>query len=229
MKILKGVSEKINGNMKVYAGTSGELANLNRSNYLKKAGLKSEDLILTGLVHGNKVAVVGEKEKGMIIPQHDALITNAPGVILGTTGADCLPIFFWNKQKTIIGIAHAGWHGVERKTVEEVIKVLVGKYDCLMEDIVVEIGPHILDCHFEVQMDVVNVFSAYPKCLKKVGGKNYFSLQCIVKEQLVVLGLNSENIIMTKECTYCNADKYFSYRRDKPEEIEAMLAYIVLQ
>ena len=41
--------------------------------------------------------------------------------------------------------------------------------------------------------------------------------------------IEKENIKMSYECTFCEKEKYFSYRRDKPEEIEAMLAYITIK
>jgi len=37
-----------------------------------------------------------------------------------------------------------------------------------------------------------------------------------------------KNIEISPECTHCEQDKYFSYRRDKSEEVQAMVAYIGL-
>jgi len=92
----------------------------------------------------------------------------------------------------------------------------------------IEIGPHIKDCHFEVKDDLVKAFSYYPECVKKVKNNLYLNLEEIIIKQLVSVGLEKTNIIKSTECTYCS-DKYFSYRRDKPQEIQAMLAYIMLE
>jgi YfiH family protein len=223
MKILKGISKKADGNMKVGSVGSEE----NRRVYLNSLGFKSKDLVLIGLVHGNKVAVVSNENKGNVLPECDGFVTDMPGIILGVTAADCVPIWFWNKQGTVVGVAHAGWRGVQSEIVKEMIKLFVNKYNCLAGDIMAEIGPHIKDCHFEVKDDLIKAFFNYPESVKKVSSISYLNLEEIIIKQLVSVGVKNENIIKSTECTYCS-DKYFSYRRDKPVEIQAMLAYIML-
>ena len=58
---------------------------------------------------------------------------------------------------------------------------------------------------------------------------NYLNLQAIIKKQLITIGVLNKNIKETKECTFCDKEKYFSYRRDKPVDVEAMLAYVVIK
>ena len=53
-------------------------------------------------------------------------------------------------------------------------------------------------------------------------------LLSIIKKQLLSLGVKPENISSSDECTFCNVEKYFSYRRDKPEKAHSMIAYIVI-
>ncbi|MHB8904461.1 MAG: laccase domain-containing protein, partial [Patescibacteria group bacterium] len=55
------------------------------------------------------------------------------------------------------------------------------------------------------------------------------NLSRAVKDQLIKLGVQGDNISISPECTYCLTDKYFSFRRDNPKEIEAMIAYIGLK
>ena len=49
----------------------------------------------------------------------DALITNEKGVTLVTHYADCTPLFFVDKEKKAIGLAHAGWRGTVGRIGEE--------------------------------------------------------------------------------------------------------------
>jgi copper oxidase (laccase) domain-containing protein len=107
------------------------------------------------------------------------------------------------------------------------ISVFRNSYACEVSDICVEIGPHILECHFEIQDDLVEIFSEYGKYIQKVEGRTYLQLQEVIKKQLLSFGVSEKNIQMSPTCTYCS-DNYFSYRRDKPEIIEAMLAYIAI-
>jgi polyphenol oxidase len=234
MEIIKDFSAKLDGNMRIYRGSVHVDSNKNEANkrnrkiFLKKNGLNDEDLVLAGLIHGNKIVTVSNEDKGKVISECDGFVTNIPGIILGVTAADCISAYFWNKQKTVIGIAHAGWRGVQSKIAEEMVKIFIDKYGCLAKDIEVEIGPHIMDCHFEVQDDVIKNFLSYPDCLKIVENRKYLNLGGIIKKQLLSVGVEVENIQSTQECTFCEEDKYFSYRRDKPEDVEAMLAYITL-
>ena len=62
--------------------------------------------------------------------------------------------------------------------------------------------------------------------LKKWGDKIFLDLKELAKLQLIELGIKEENIEISSECTFCLKDKYFSYRRDKPEQIKTMLAII---
>ena len=41
----------------------------------------------------------------------DGLITNEPGLILCTSFADCVPLYFVDPKKQAIGLAHSGWRG----------------------------------------------------------------------------------------------------------------------
>ena len=43
--------------------------------------------------------------------EKDGLITNIPNIILTTYHADCVPIYFLDKEKKIVGLAHGGWRG----------------------------------------------------------------------------------------------------------------------
>jgi YfiH family protein len=234
MKIIKGFSTKLDGNMRIYRGNVHDKENenvrnkANRKLLLEKNNLDDANLVLAGLVHGNRIVVVGESDKGKVISECDGFVTDTLGMILGVTAADCLPIYFWNTQKTVVGIVHAGWRGVQKKIVTEMVSIFINKYGCLTKDIQVEIGPHIQGCHFEVKEDVINNFLDYPDCLSEVSGAKYLNLQSIIKNQLISSGIKDNNIKLPQECTFCEKEKYFSYRRDKPKDIEAMLAYITL-
>ncbi len=222
--LFKGITQKSDGNMRIAV----DVGSANRHNYFTNLSLSTDSLSLANLVHGNTVTVVREEDRGKVQETCDALVTNVPNTILGVTAADCLPVYFWNKQKTIIGIAHAGWRGIRSTIVQEVVKALVAEYACDVSEICVEIGPHIMDCHFEIKDDLAEMFSEYSDDIRRADGKIYLNLQNIAMKQLLATGVQHENVQLSTVCTHCN-DIYFSYRRDKPEIIEAVLAYIVLQ
>ncbi len=214
-----GISEKKDGSMK----NSKE----NRFLFFKNKKLDNKNIISTGLVHGSRVAIVDNVNKSKVIKDCDALITNQKNCLLTITVADCLPIYFYDKNKKIIALAHAGWRGVVLNIASELINIFTNYYSSNLNDIEIFIGPHIKDCHFEVKDDVLGKFKISESIIRDK--KKYINLSQVVKDQLLQLNISSNNITISDECTYCLNDKYFSYRRDKPEELETMISYIGLR
>ncbi|MBU2578878.1 laccase domain-containing protein [Patescibacteria group bacterium] len=60
----------------------------------------------------------------------------------------------------------------------------------------------------------------------KRSDKYYIDLPAIIKSQLIESGVNPENIIEYPDCAFCQKEKWFSYRRDKPKYVEAT-AFII--
>ena len=214
-----GISKKKDGLMK----SSLE----NRLLFFKNQNLDNKIIISAGLVHKNRVVIIDDIKHGQIISDCDALITNQSKYLLTITVADCLPIYFYDKNKKVTALAHAGWRGVGLNIAKEVISIFMNRYDSNLNDIEIFIGPHIKDCHFEVKDDVLNKFKISDSVIRDE--KTYINLSKIVKDQLLQLNINSDNISITDECTYCLNNKYFSYRRDNPKELETMIAYIGLK
>jgi len=217
--IYLGISEKKDGPMK----NSLE----NRFLFFKNKKLDKKIIISAGLNHENKVVVIDNLDESTIIPNCDALITNQDKYLLTITVADCLPIYFYDKNKKVIALAHAGWRGVVSEIATEVIKSLVGNYGSSPKDIEVFIGPHIQNCHFEVKNDVMSQFKTSDSVIQDE--KIYINLSRVVKNQLIESGIAKNNIDISPDCTYCLNDKYFSFRRDNPKELETMIAYIGLK
>lgn len=214
-----GISEKKNGPMK----SSLE----NRLLFFKDHNLDNKVIVSAGLVHKNKVVVVDDANESQLISDCDALITNQNKYLLTVTIADCLPLYFYDKNKKVVALAHAGWRGVASKIAENVIDVFINHYNSNLNGIEVFIGPHIRDCHFEVKDDVSRQFKISDSVIRDE--KTYINLSEVVKNQLLLLNINEDNINISDECTYCLNNKYFSYRRDNPEELETMIAYIGLK
>lgn len=211
-----GISQKKDGSMK--SDFSSRLL------FFKKLGLDKRIIISADLVHGNRVVIVDDVSESSVISKCDALISNNPKHLLSLTVADCLPIYFFDKNKSVIAIAHAGWRGIVSNIAKEVINTFIDQYDSNVSDIEIYLGPHIKSCHFEVKDDVASQFQgAY--ILNSAGGK-YIDLAGVVKGQALDLNILESNIHISSECTHCLENKYFSYRRDKPQELQTMLAYI---
>lgn len=196
----------------------------NRKRYFEKNGISINNVVSAEIVHGTKIAVVTSENKGQIIVWVDGLITNETGLFLSVTIADCVPIYFYDSEKKVIWIAHAWWRWITSDITKTMIDSFVNEYNSNPEDIFVYVGPHIQKCHFEIKDDIVEIFDN--DFVLRENGIIKIDLLWIIWDKLEKVGLKSENISSSPECTYCESNKYFSYRRDKPEKVEAMVGVI---
>lgn len=194
----------------------------NRSIFFEKIGTKGKQIFSADLVHGTGVKKVRPDDHPAIIKETDALISSGPDTVLAVTVADCFPVYFYNQKQNVFGVAHSGWRGTVGNISEKTIKALGDQ----PLDILVGIGPGIQACHFEIKDDILDNFSEYPDAIIKRGEKIFVDLPNIIKSQIIETGVPEQNIESSGQCTFCQNYKYFSFRRDRPKQIQAMLAYI---
>jgi polyphenol oxidase len=162
-------------------------------------------------VHGNRVEVVETEDSGRQIPDCDGLITTDPNLLLSVRVADCLPILITDKKGRFKGIIHAGWRGLDNGIIFNFFRVLKNALVFENEDLLVNIGPHICWCHYEIGPDVGGKFTAYPMSVKKKEGKFFLDLAQVAKEQFTGFGV--KNINISKVCTFEGGELY-SFRKD---------------
>jgi len=208
----------------------------NRETFFKKENIDPSRLININAAHGNNIFIVEEKDfsKGALVAETriencDGLLTNIKNSYLSVTGADCFPVCLWDKKREVIAITHNGYRGILAEIVPKTIKKM-GSFGSKPTDINIWIGPGIRDCHFSVTEDRADLFSKnYKNCIIDKQDQKYINLTCAIKKQLANSGIQDENIIDSEECTFCDTEKYFSYRRDHPEFVEAQMFIIHLK
>lgn len=216
------LSEKKDGQMIA----RDKIALRNRERFLKEYNISIKELISARLIHSTKVKRVTRRDRGKCIKNVDGLITNEKRVFISVTVGDCLPIYFYNPKEKVIGIAHSGWRGTVKNIAKDTIRKLKITFNSEAKETIVIVGPGISTCHFEIKKDVLRFFKNYKDFINKREERIFINLKEIIKKQLLLEGVLERNIIISKECTYCARDKYFSYRRDKPEKVHSMLAVI---
>ena len=89
----------------------------NNTRFAKAVGYDFNNRVFSDQVHDVKIYVVTESDKGKgaelknTIKGIDGLVTDVKNIPLITFYADCVPLYFYDKSKKIIGLAHSGWKG----------------------------------------------------------------------------------------------------------------------
>ena len=165
-------------------------------------------------VHSNRTLIVdGKKPEGSRVSGHDAIFTNRRDIYIAITVADCLPIFIHDGINQIAGLIHAGWRGTFLGITARAIREASLKLglDCSHSKFV--LGPCIQSCCFKVSSDVAILFPE--ENVVNRNGSAFIDIPSANRSQLMQAGVSPENIHILRECTFCNPDRFYSYRRTK--------------
>ncbi|WP_028986877.1 peptidoglycan editing factor PgeF [Thermicanus aegyptius] len=178
--------------------------------------------------HGRQVARVDEKTRGAgatsylsSIEKADGLLTSLSETLLTLFFADCVPLFFFDPGRMVIGIAHAGWRGTVRNIGQEMVEKMEKNYGTRRGEIWAAIGPSIGPCCYQVDEPVMEgVREVLPEEWEEVSipeGKGFFRLDLRKMNQILFEkeGIRRENIEVTHICTSCRTDLLFSHRKEK--------------
>jgi YfiH family protein len=215
-------STKKDGSMKI----KDKEEERNREKFLKKVGVDKNNVVFIKGCHGKRIKKVSKKDKGKIVEGFDGLITKEKGIFLGMTFGDCLPVFLWDKEKRVISLLHCGWRGIAKGIVEEGVKK-IKEFGIKPKEIFAFLGPGICKKHYEIKEDVLKKFKNYKRAIIFKKGKIFLDLKKVVKEKLENLGV--KHIFQSKECTFCQKQKYFSLRRDKKLRVQVALFGIEIE
>lgn len=200
----------------------------NRENYFKKIGIDPNRVVTADLIHGQKAIKVTEEMGGKMIQDADGLITNEKNLFLSATGADCFLIYFYDSLKQAVGISHTGWCGLLAGVIKNTIEGMILNFGSAPQNILVGISPGIRKCHFKINPEDKTKYENYPGTIIENKDEVFIDLAGIIKFQLQDNKVLEKNIEDSGICTYCDKDEYFSYRRDKPSEVQPMVGYIGL-
>ncbi len=179
-----------------------------------------KNLVFSNQVHDDKIYVVTKSDIGKGLTRKsdiigmDALICAEPNIPITTAYADCVPLFFLDKKKRVMALAHSGWKGTVKRIGQKTVAKMQSEFGCAKENILAAIGPSIGVCHFEVGDEVAKIFinEFGESVAEKFGEKYHVNLQKSIKMQFDEIGIPKENVTCADICTYCNKDLLFSHR-----------------
>ncbi|MBS0364420.1 MAG: peptidoglycan editing factor PgeF [Proteobacteria bacterium] len=201
-------------NVGVHVGDSPAAVTRNRQRIRESLTLPADPAWLEQ-VHGTGVAVLNPADPDPPRPlaAADAVVTRRPRAVCAIQVADCLPVLLAARDGSAVGAAHAGWRGLAAG----VIEAAVGALAVPQNDLVAWLGPCIGPGHFEVGGEVREAFLAHDPgadeaFVANARGRWQCDLPQLARRRLGRLGLRA--ISGGQWCTYADAARFFSYRRD---------------
>ena len=212
-------------NLGMHRGDSPKNVAENYRRLAAAIGFSPEKLVLANQTHSDVVRVVTEDDcLGSLshrdYPECDGLVTNTPGIALMVFSADCTPILLHDPVTGAVGAVHAGWRGTASGIVKKAVAAMVSAFGCKPENISAAIGPNIGPCCFETDADVPEAMvSALGEDAKPYiqarGDKFHVDLKQMNALWLRRSGVS--NIEISKRCTACSPELFWSHRVTKGE------------
>jgi len=195
-------------NLALHVGDTAETVLNNRvalSNYLK---LPTEPVWLEQ-VHGNRI--INDDSRNTNIA--DGMYTEEAGVVCTVMTADCVPVLLCNSNGTEIAAVHAGWRGLCAGVLDNAVSC----FRTVPDELLVWIGPHIRQDNYEVRDDVRDACINQDTQLRQAFVRNNYGhwqadLELLVR--LILLKYGISKIYSIGQCTYAQADNFYSYRRN---------------
>ena len=214
-----GVSVGLYASMNPADHVGDDLQAVTQNRILLRSQLPSEPFWLKQ-VHGDVVA-----QAGVGPVEADACIVRAADQVCVVLTADCLPVLFCAADGSVVAAAHAGWRGLCAGVLERTVAAM----GVPGQHILAYLGPAIGPRAFEVGAEVREAFMALDDAaadafVPQENGKYLADLYLLARQRLAKVGVTQ--VYGGGECTYFDADRFFSYRRDGATGRMASLVWI---
>lgn len=161
-------------------------------------------------VHGIRVLDI---DGGMGSTEADASVTHQVGRVCAVLTADCLPVLFCDCEGEVVAAAHAGWRGL----LGGMLEASVAAMHIPAANVMAWLGPAIGAQAFEVGDEVRDAFIAeQPEASAAFAahrpGKWLADIYALARMRLLRIGVT--RIYGGDACTYTDAARFYSYRRD---------------
>lgn len=199
----------------------------NRQRIAEMLGLDLKQFVTAQQVHGDRIYVVQESDRGRgacdyatAVPETDGLITDRQGIALMMFFADCVPVMLVDPVRRAIGICHAGWRGTVAQIPLRTVQRMTEAFGSRPADILAAIAPSIGPCCYEIDEAVERqVRMAFgekaDRLLKKQSNQKWLlDLWQANEISLLEAGVPEMNIQASGICTNCNSKLFYSYRAD---------------
>ena len=143
----------------------------------------------------------------------DAAVSHSLNHVCVVQVADCMPVLFAAADGSRVGAAHAGWRGLAGGVLEATVRAM----HTPPAELHAWMGPAIGQAYFEVGEEVRAAFlaadaEAATAFIANERGRWQCDLYALARRRLAGLGVTS--VHGDGWCTFSDAGRFFSYRRD---------------
>jgi YfiH family protein len=192
-------------NLAVKTGDAQGRVHDNRRALAAALGIAPENVVMARQVHGAELLWHEAPQDPQIYAEvvkspyeADAHATAQPGLVPFVMTADCLPVALAGPGG--VAMAHGGWRGLAGGVLERAAESVRAE--------AAAVGPGIGPCCYEVGDEVLEAFEP----LEGVAEGRMLDLPAVAR---ALLERHSVTAVETADlCTSCNADLFFSHRRD---------------
>lgn len=184
----------------------------NRRRFFRGIGADGFGFAHSHQVHGTGVlttAVAGRFDG------YDALITNQPGLLVGVTVADCVPILVYDAKNQIVAAIHAGWRGTVGGIVTKTLAAMRQQFGTAGGACYAYVGTCIDETTFEVGEEVAGQFDPTFIRVNPINRKACANLKAANVRLLTDFGLPLAQIDVSAFSTVLNNTEYYSYRAER--------------
>ena len=216
-----GVSSGVYQSLNCGYGSADHADNINENRRRVAVGLGFSPDRLFGLKQCHSATAISLSDNSSAAPDKrpdaDAYVSTRKNAALAILTADCVPVLFADRHRTVIGAAHAGWRGATGGILAATVDIMCDK-GASLTSIKAVIGPAIAKESYQVGDDCRDaVLVAHPNASQFFNHdpthaqKYYFDLPAFASWQLGRIGI--EHVVDLAIDTYNSANRLFSHRR----------------
>ncbi len=173
-------------------------------------------------VHGTDVV---DATAALPVPRADAAVARTRHVVCAVLTADCVPVLLASRGGEVVAVVHAGWRGMAAG----VIEAAVARLGVTPAGVIAWLGPAIGPRAYEVGPEVRAAFverspAAAAAFAPRRERRFLADLHALARQRLAVAGVAA--IHGGGHCTYTDAERFYSYRREPTTGRFASLIWI---
>lgn len=197
------------GNMSFRRGDPDE-ALQNRLKFFEKHQLNYENYVGMAPTHTSGIKIVSLFDKGKMLDETDAIITNDPSLILFTLTGDCIPLALTDSEKNVFSLIHISRLNAASGILTETISTFIYNFHSSPQKLIAEFGPSIGPCCYYHTNPLQLEDKKWQPFIKPIEGTYALDLWGFVEAELKTIGLKKENIKNPGVCSF-HSNKYFSH------------------